>query len=146
LQKRQKNIELTEFPTGIVTLDKYVIGQEIPFYHNCTTLKEKTNKLDIIKYYLDILNILKELLNNDIIYSDIHSKNFLIDNATNIVKLIDFDSQYISFDESKTLYEDMLRNLKIMINKINEKCSIPINLNEENSLDDIRKTILSKKL
>ena len=146
LQSKQKNVKLTEFPTGIVTLDKYVIGQEIPFYTNHSPLSEKTNKSDIIKYYLDILNILKELLNNDIIYSDIHADNFLIDNVNNIVRLIDFDEYYLSFDGSKTLYEDMLMNLKIMINKKSEKCSIPIKLKEENSIDEIRQTILSKKL
>lgn len=146
LQSKQKNIKLTEFPTGIVTLDKYVIGQEIPFYNNHIPLSEKTKRIDIIKYYLDILNILKELLNNDIIYSDIHSNNFLIDNVSNIVRLIDFDENYLSFDSNKTKYQDMLINLKIMINRINEKCSIPIKIKEEKSIDEIRQTILSKKL
>lgn len=146
LQKRQKNVKLTEFPTGIVTLDKYVIGQEIPFYKDHTALSQKSDKLDIIKYYIDILNILKELLNNEIIYSDIHANNFLVDNVNNIVRLIDFDSKYLSFDGNKTKYHDMLNNLKTMINRINKKYCLPFEIKKEESLEEIRETILSKKL
>lgn len=34
LLSRQKNVKLTDFPTGIVTIENYVIGQEIPYYEN----------------------------------------------------------------------------------------------------------------
>ena len=39
LQEFQSKIKLTEFPTGILTIEDSVIGQEIPFYENYETLR-----------------------------------------------------------------------------------------------------------
>ena len=44
LQERQDNVKLTQFPTGIVTINDCIIGHEIPFY-------EKFSSLD--KFILD---------------------------------------------------------------------------------------------
>ena len=39
LQKRQSTIKLTKFPTGVVSINKYVIGQEMAFYENSETIR-----------------------------------------------------------------------------------------------------------
>ena len=52
-------------------------------------------------------------MNCDIIYLDIHAKNFMIDIATETIKLIDFDSQYVRTENTKNIhYESMMTNLK----------------------------------
>jgi len=148
LLNRQKNIKLTEFPTGIVTIENYVIGQEIPYYKNSKNLSEivhlKTHK-DIINYYLNIINILEELNSNGIIYSDVHAKNFMIDSYSNLMRLIDFDSTYISIDsEKKHFYMNMIVNLRNMINYINDKININFKLSSGESLEGVKKELITK--
>ena len=148
LLDRQKHIKLTDFPTGIVTIENYVIGQEIPFYENANNLSQiihlKTQK-EIIEYYINIINILEELNNNGIVYSDVHAKNFMINSCNNILKLIDFESKYLSIDNNKKdLYVYMISNLKNMINRINEKSNINFRLNDEETLDELKKEIIKK--
>lgn len=148
LLSRQKNIKLTDFPTGIVTIENFVIGQEIPFYKNSKNLSEiihLKNHKEIIKYYINIINILEELYNNGIIYSDVHAKNFMIYSCNNLLKLIDFDSKYLSIDnEKKHIYKDMVVNLKNMINFINNKININFQLTNSEYLDEIKKELISK--
>lgn len=146
LLSRQKNIKLTDFPTGIVTIENYVIGQEIPYYQNFNNLSEiihlKTHR-EIIRYYIDIINILEELSNNGIIYSDVHAKNFMIDSCSNLLKLIDFDSTYLSIDNEKDIYMNMIMNLKNMIKYINNQMNINLELNCEN-LKEVKEEIMVK--
>lgn len=149
LIKRQPFIKLTDFPTGIVSLENYVIGQEIPLYEgykdliNIAKLKEAK---EIIKYYSDMIKILKELYNTDIIYTDCHTKNFLINEITNEVKLIDFEPGQVSLKKDIYSYRKMIRILKENINRINRLRNIPFILEKEETLENIKETILSKKL
>ena len=148
LQSRQKYVKLTDFPTGVATIENYVIGQEIPYYKNSDTLAKKClnlpsdnkRELTILKYYLEILEILKELYKNDIIYADVRSRNFMIDKVHDMIKLIDFESSYISFDRKK-YYSDMIDNIKIMINEINKYFKIEFIISKETSLENIEETI-----
>ena len=100
LQKKQKNIQLTEFPTGVITLDNSVIGQEIPFYEGYENLNVSLKKLkdikEIINCYQQVVSILKELELENILYTDIHPKNFMM--KDNIVKLIDFENDSIKLE------------------------------------------------
>lgn len=151
LQKRQKNIQLTDFPTGIVSVEDYTIGQEIIYYENFNTLSNLINnskvKDNIFSIYLDILKILKELCNNGILYSDIHPKNFMI-NSDLITKLIDFEPRYVKFDENaKYLYETMITNLKNTINYINSFYNIKFNtdFNTTKTLNNIEECIYEKQ-
>jgi len=119
LQQKQPNIKLSEFPTGILTIKDFVIGQEIPFYDNSETLYDYLQsgglKKRTIQLYLDILKILKELYNEGIIYTDVHRRNFMVNKITEIVNIIDFDEALISFDNFKCTYIAMLDNLKSCI-------------------------------
>lgn len=124
LQLSQKNITKTLFPTGVVTLDRRIIGQEIPFYCNSVTILEyiKNSKdIDPISTYIQILDILKELLENDIVYLDVHSRNFVIDLITKKINLIDFDYYYMRFDKYIKI---QIENYRKMINYLNEILNI----------------------
>lgn len=119
LQEKQPNIQLSKFPTGILTIQDYVIGQEIPFYDNSETIHDYfvsgNMKKRQTQFYLDVLKILKELCNQGIIYTDVHIRNFMVNRITEIVNIIDFDSAFINFDNLKSSYIAMLNNLKICI-------------------------------
>ena len=146
LLERGKNVLLTDFPMGVITIDDYVVGQAIPFYEDYDTLAKvvinKKDELSIMKYYLEIMKILKELYNNSIIYADVRSRNFMINRVNNLVKLIDFESQYISFDDR--LYKEMIKNIKITINEINDYLNIKFKIDKEDSLDNIEETLLEE--
>ena len=132
----QKDVKLTEFPTGIITLENSVIGQEIPFYENYKTLYEiieNTNDIKLILHvYKRIILILEELSKVGITYRDIHARNFMIQDKD--VKLIDFEDTSISFD-LKYSYKPMMKNLLDLINSINKKLNIGFQVNSENLVD-----------
>lgn len=118
---RQKNVKLTEFPTGIITLENKIIGQEIPYYRNYNTLFDViSNNENILptELYIKVLKSLKELLDNEIVYKDIHAKNFLLDQTNSILRIIDFEPHFVSL-ESKYGQGVMINNLKAMIKKLN---------------------------
>ena len=145
LQKKQSNVFLTEFPTGIITLNSLIIGQEIPFYQEYITIKkyiENNGELDNGTILL-ILKIFKELISNDIIYSDIHSKNILINPKNLDIKLIDFDPTYVKFGFYKSKYEDMVRNLIILLKQTNVGCIL--SFENINSLEQIEQKVLCLK-
>ena len=116
LQQKQPNIILSKFPTGILTIEDYVIGQEIPFYDNSETLYDcfisSNTKKRPTQFYLDILKILKELCNEGIIYTDVHLRNFMVNKITEFVNIIDFDDGFINFANLESSYIAMLDNLK----------------------------------
>lgn len=149
LQEKQKDIKLTEFPTGIVTLQDKIIGQEIPLYEDYQSLHDSISTLSSIKqliiYYKKMLDILIELEQNVMIYTDLHFKNFMV--KDNDIKLIDFESNSINLDYTQSTYERMIDLLKDRINYLNEKLNIKFNI-EANNLSDIQEEILikSKKL
>lgn len=148
LKSREKNIKLTEFPTGIVTLEDYIIGQEIPFYEQTKTLFEisKEKKVnDILQYYLDMIRILNELVQNGIIYTDCHAKNFVVNYVNNIVNLIDFEPHQVFIDENKNKYKDMMLKIKQTINIINGMKNISFEVHKEDTLEELEESILSKK-
>ncbi len=121
LQSRKDNIKLTDLPFGVVTLEGNIIGQQIPYYPNHMTLYEcfKNSKVNNpYEIYLSMLDILKELFDNNIIYFDNHAKNFLIND--NQIKLIDFDFDYILFNNSNMrCLKKMLDNYIYTINLLN---------------------------
>jgi len=136
LQQKQKNVKLTDFPTGIVVVDNIpldyvkngipkVVGQEIPFYDNSVTLGTyfSTHKnINYIKIYLEILKIMSELLQNDIYYSDIHQDNFVINSENGDIRLIDFEPFNVIVDnigayECTNLLK-LLKNLYIRLSEL----------------------------
>lgn len=150
LQQRQKNIKLTEFPTGVLTRDKYIFGQEIPFYENYETLYAFRDNIASVSHLISIYNkclkILEELYKNGIYYTDIHAKNFMVDN--NDVKLIDFEYDQIKFDDEKQI-SLIFGRITFMFNLINSllgsdiKYDVPSNFAQAyENLDVMKKRLI----
>ena len=124
LQKRQKNIKLSQLPTGILTIENKIVGQEVPLYENSKTIydyfKEGNMKKRPTQFYLEILYILRELYNEGITYKDAHRRNFLVENITEIVNIIDFEDQLVDFSNLQSTYDTMIINFKTyLIDKLN---------------------------
>ena len=152
LQEKQDRVKLTKFPTGIITIGNKVVGQEIPYYEDHRTLlktfRQKGYKQIPTHYYIEILKILKELYQANIVYSDTHAKNFMISMIDDTIKLIDFDSSYLSFDEnSDYLYKAMITNLKNMIMKLNRLSDIKFsqNFTDTQTLEEIEESVLENQ-
>lgn len=154
LQQKQKCVKLTDFPTGIVTISDFpfeynkkniqrVIGQEIIYYENYIAigkLFQINHNINTAKIYIDIIKILKELLDNGIYYGDIHGGNFVIEKEKQIVKLIDFEDNKVKIDniginEIKTTFE-VLKRLIIGLD-VYSKDSLSSNIAKTNNLDEL---------
>lgn len=101
LQELQEKIKFTEFPSGVVTLDGRIIGQEIPYYEEYKTLYSINKDMsipEVLKVYKKCLLIIKELNNKGINYLDVHAKNFMVDENLD-VKLIDFENSLVKFND-----------------------------------------------
>ena len=83
----------------------------------------------------------------NILYSDIHAKNLLVNPQNLDIKLIDFDPTYVKFEFYKSKYEDMIRNLLILLKTISNKFNLNIKYDKINSLEQIEQKVLclSKK-
>lgn len=156
LLERQERIKLTDFPTGIVTLDNIVIGQEIPYYEGHIDLnKEIINLLKEIKdeisyqknikmimyYYQKIINILEELTKEGIFYNDLHPKNFVVNKDS--IKLIDFENNKISFDYDKKELLRYVSTVRELFCLINEQLKIDFSV-QGNSFEEMREDLLIK--
>ena len=151
LQERQKYVKLTDFPTGIVTVRGHVVGQEIPFYENHLPISKmvirKITHLEQIEYYLSMLKILKELLSNDIIYSDIHGNNFMVSKEDGSVKLIDFEDRFVHLERNKSSEENALGNFNSLILSLNDKTGLNFheNIMKMDSFEDVEKHIIEEQ-
>lgn len=90
-------------PEKLVTVDKNVIGFSMPYIDGVTLksfLANKENKVeDKIKYLKEVGNIVEKIgkirKNTDLRHlylNDIHESNFIIDNKTKKLKVVDLDS------------------------------------------------------
>lgn len=120
LALRQGKIKLTDLPVGVVSCKKNCIGQVIKLYKDYVPLCEIANNNNIEMLYNKVLNIIDELLDNGILYLDIHENNFLVNDDLD-VKLIDFESSSVIFDrisandkiECYKKVKDMFKKLEI---------------------------------
>lgn len=129
LFESQKKLDDIKFPTGVVTLEGNIIGQEMYFFKDDITIfdyfkNNKVNHKDISIIYYKVLEILNKMYCNGILYWDIHGKNFMINpNLKNInIDIIDFDYFKMSFDNNitKTCVNRMFSNYATMINLLNK--------------------------
>jgi len=100
------------------------------------------------QFYLEILKILKELCNEGIYYTDIHTKNFLINNVNEVINLIDFEKNFIYLDNQRNFaYSSMINNLKFyLINILNRVSDIKLNESYEKAetLEEIEEIVKEK--
>lgn len=101
LLERQPNVKKTKFPTGIITRNGLIIGQETYFIEGVSlfeyVLENDWREIDLLpsEIYLKVIEIMKELYDNGIYYFDGHAKNYIVNK--NQVNLIDFDNSYLDF-------------------------------------------------
>ena len=122
-----------EFPVGYVRDENNTIGQIIRYYPNTKSFKTicLTEELeDLQKYvyldddclhnlflvYLNILEQIEQLFDNEIIYLDIHPGNIVF--YQNEVKLIDFEPNYIRFLKIRYYREQIINNYIRLVNMI----------------------------
>ena len=138
LQERSKNIKLSKFPTGVVTVDGKVIGSEVPFVDGITLKEYAVNNTKNIlptKIYIQTLDVLKELYINKIYYLDIHSKNFII--KDNSVNLIDFEDLFIRMDNVTVSEQKLIFiYLKKMLEELNNSFGISDKIGTIDDFDD----------
>lgn len=157
LQKKQELINDTKFPTGVVTLDGNIIGQEIPFFNNNITLLDffkKYKNIDIVNEYIKVLNVLKEMYDNGILYVDVHSENFMLDPTLihSKINTIDFERKFVMVDDwSKSARERLFSCFSNMINQLNNIREVDLKLGRfvlTNNFDDTYEELeeMTKKL
>lgn len=149
LQYFQPLVDKTSFPTGVVTLDGKIIGQEIDYYDNYKQLyeiKDLVTTKELLLLYRKCLEIVSELHNKGIGYLDIHGRNFLVDNNLD-VKLIDFEPDLVKFDDNHALNVS-LNNFYRMINLINERINLNASYIKPTSIEEAKKNLekLEKKV
>lgn len=149
--KIRDNVKLTDLPIGVVSSDGNIVGQIIHYYPNCESVYQyakRTKNINVIKYYKEMINILKELYDNGMIYVDTHAKNYLI--VKNDIKLIDFDSSYIDFSDTKFKYDSMIYTFIRMLKILNELLGIDFDIKNDlvRDLQDIEEVVeeMEKKL
>lgn len=143
LQERKDKVKLAKFPTGVITKDGRIIGQEIPYFMGCITIDElskcKAPIKNPIKLYREVLLIIKEMYDNGILYLDNHAKNFMI-NSNNEVEVIDYESNYVRFDDfSSGKTERIFSNYNSMINSLNSNFELDYvlgNILQTNNFED----------
>jgi len=153
LLEYQKSILLSEFPTGIVSLENHVIGQEVPFYGEgyITVLEALTQKKceEPTSLYLKMLNILDELYTNGIIYRDGHFRNFMYNTIDGDVKIIDFESSSVSFvedDPAPCVLNNSVLNFKKRIDRTISDYGIELGASYEkaSTFGEVKEAVLEK--
>ena len=158
-KKINDRIKKIDFPIGYYLENNHIKGEIIRYYKNSFSLYSLSETKDInilSKYYyhdedtihnlyllmLEILDLIEELYEENVYYTDIHRGNFVINN--NDVKLIDFDYKYISFKDKKDrkLLYSILNNYENLLFMMNKR----FNLGElvpyyTNNFDNMRKYV-----
>lgn len=129
LQDVQPKVLLSEFPMGVLTFQNRVIGQEIPYYGNYVTIHEYfvNNRIENpYPMFRTVLDILTELYDNGIIYTDVHNHNFMVStDGKETVKPIDFEDGFVLFSPKDKYYEKVLRtNYLHAINLLHKECGL----------------------
>lgn len=151
LQKRQSTVKLTQFPTGVVTVCKQIVGQEMPFYPNAYTLKQfaekiknNPNKIKLLtNSYISVYKSIQELTDHEIFYGDLHTSNIMVNkDNSNVINIIDFDTKYTKFgkltDSSLATYQADFANI---VNVANELAGIDYELEAMTSDNPVEEAI-----
>ena len=130
----QNNVERTDFPIGYYSsLNKKLSGLIIKNYKDALSLDKIAENHDINalnKYYyhdddslhnlfllfLDVLESLKEMHDNNILYFDSNPGNVVL--ADNMAKIIDFDYRFIKFEKNDTRDSVLYTNFILFVKSL----------------------------
>ncbi len=134
LVEKQKIIDNIDFPIAYYKSLNMLKGFVIRYYHNASSLKEiaslyslpqlnyyyshENNEIDnFISLLLDILDLIRNMYDNGVYYTDIHMGNFLF--YKNIVKVIDFEPGYVFFtDQNEYHLNIILKEYELLVNQL----------------------------
>ena len=155
------NIKKVDFPIGYFIENNRFTGTIIPYYDEGISIRNFLRKKcfedlsyiyfhdvdeinNLMNLYIDMLDVIEELYNNDIVYLDIvHGGNFIIWN--NEIKLIDFEPGLVKFTRNKEMYyKRMIESLCYLINCMNHRfkindCILDPGENFEETKDNVKK-------
>ena len=132
--KKQQYFDNIDFPVGYYLEKEKIKGTIIPYYKDSISINKLLNlyKLDDLKnYYLhtddeiqnliclciDIIDMIEKMFQENIVYTDINPRNFLVYN--NLIKIIDFEPKYVFISNKKDKYYNLiLSNYNLLIDYI----------------------------
>ena len=156
LIKKQGLLPEVDFPIGYFSNLGHTEGTIIPYY-NAPSLSQifyfqsfndlrkyynhENNDIDnLISMFLDVLTIIRKMYENKVIYTDIHSGNFVLDN--NKVKIIDFDPGTIWFSDIGHFNRDIvLVYYCLFVQEICKRCNKEILLHRGEDFFDTEERV-----
>lgn len=116
LVNKQSELPDIGFPIGYYKHRGRMTGTIIPYYVDATSIKkliyietldnlpkyynhDSNESYNLISLFLEILEVIHSMYKKGVIYTDIHAGNFLV--KDNEVKIIDFESGFIFFNDKK---------------------------------------------
>lgn len=159
------NLKSIDLPLAYFKENNKLTGIVVPYYNHSVSIKKIINTEDVKElkkiynhsksdYYniivlcLEILDIIKTMYDEEMIYLDIHPGNFLLYN--NQVKLVDFEPGYVFFTNKKEKYYDKIINGYLyLINLIFRKFKLDnFEIYKGDSFDKVKEDImkLEKKI
>lgn len=143
LKERQKNVILSDFPLGVVTIGNCVVGQLIYYYFNSLTVADTLLRecdLLVTKYYIGVLEVLKEMAEQEIIYGDAHFRNFIVLPNSEVIKPIDFEPGDVLVPEVNQ--SRMIEIFKSSVNSMNRERNIDFELIKPENVSECMEELL----
>lgn len=159
LLDKQSLIPNVDFPIGYYSKRHKLAGLIVRYYQNGVSCDNIINNEDIEglgKFYYhdedsihnlfllfnDVLNVIYEMFENDVYYTDIHPGNIVIVN--NKAKVIDFDYRYVYFDNKDEILKSIMFAYNFFLQKFIENYHLCHNLNDSFTNFEEAKTFTKK--
>ncbi len=159
LVNKQSSCPDVEFPIGYYMKDRKLAGLIVKYYKNAISSEQVFDMHDIFaisKYYAyddgavrnlfhwfyDVLELSNKLFDEGIYYIDLNPGNLLL--VDNQIKLIDFDHNYIKFDNKDKCLQSIMGIYEMLLKEVLQSYRLPYNNNEEFVNYDQAKTLTKK--
>jgi serine/threonine protein kinase len=121
---KQKNIQMTHLPKGLVYVDGFCVGTIIQYHKDYVNLFEHLKNNDLSEECVSLVSknlslATEELIKNNVYHRDFTLRNVMYNPNTNDVQIIDFEDAVSSLSEQDKGYEQSVRDrLKINIDTL----------------------------
>lgn len=140
LVNKQKDVPDVDFPIGYFRHRRKLAGLIVPYYKNgisCDNIFKHQDINEIKQYYYhdeddirnlfllleDVLNLIYEMFENGVYYSDINSGNLVL--TDNQVKIIDFDPRFVKFKDKDKRLEIIMMTYNWLIREVMKYFDFP---------------------